>query len=293
MTRRVPEPEELTFEAAGLVHAARAWGNPDGRPILALHGWLDNAGTWDRFAPLLVAQRDVRLVALDLAGHGRSAHRSPDAWYGFVDYLLSVLGAVDALGWSQPTLLGHSMGAVVSAMTAAVRPDRFRAAILVEGLAPLTAAAPEAVNQMRKGIAALAKYDGQQPRTYPDFETIRSRIAARPWRLSDAAVDALARRGAREVDGGWQFTHDPRLKGDSLVRLTHEQVLSFMRAIDVPTLLVVAEQGLPYPKEQFEEYVACVDGIRVVRVPGRHHVHLDEPERVLAPILELLDHTGS
>jgi pimeloyl-ACP methyl ester carboxylesterase len=287
-----PDPEELTIEAAGLRHAARAWGRPGARPILAFHGWLDSAGTWDRLAPQLVAQRDVRIVALDFAGHGRSEHRGRDGWYGFADYLYSAVQVLDALGWDDCTLMGHSMGAVVAALTAGVAPDRFRAVALVEGIAPMTSEAGEARDQMRKGIASHQKYAAYGPRVLPDFTTICSRIAARPWRLTTEAVEALALRGAMEVDGGWAFTHDPRLKAESLVRMTPEQVLSFLRGISAPTLLVVADDGIPYPEELARAYVRAVEGIRVVNVPGRHHVHLDAPEVVLPHVVALLDHTA-
>lgn len=45
---------------------AKVWGPDDGYPILALHGWLDNAGSFDRLAPLLPG--NICLVCLDFCG---------------------------------------------------------------------------------------------------------------------------------------------------------------------------------------------------------------------------------
>lgn len=41
----------------------KIWGPPDGHPVLALHGWLDNAGTFDTLIPLLPP--NLRIVAVD------------------------------------------------------------------------------------------------------------------------------------------------------------------------------------------------------------------------------------
>lgn len=46
------------FEKKGKI-----WGPPDGHPVLALHGWLDNAGTFDTLIPLLPP--NLRIVAVD------------------------------------------------------------------------------------------------------------------------------------------------------------------------------------------------------------------------------------
>ena len=45
--------EEIQFEASGLRLAAKQWGNSADQPVLALHGWLDNAATYERLAPTL------------------------------------------------------------------------------------------------------------------------------------------------------------------------------------------------------------------------------------------------
>lgn len=285
-------PREITIEAAGLRLAARRWGQEGGRRVLALHGWLDNAGTWDRMAPILCGARELDLVALDFPGHGRSQHRAPDTWYGFADYVLCVVRVLDALGWETATLLGHSMGGAVATLTAGVAPERVRALLLSEGLTPLTSSDEETCAQLRKGIEAHVKYDEDRRRVHPDMGAIEARIAARPWRLSGPAVSALAARSAEQVEGGWRFTHDVRLKADSLVRFTRGQVVSFLRAVRCPGVLVVAEEGLPYSREEVAAYVAVLGGLHIVRVPGRHHVHLDDPAVVAPHLIELLDQTA-
>ncbi|CAG7820504.1 unnamed protein product, partial [Allacma fusca] len=51
--------------------AGKAWGNKNGLPVLGIHGFLDNAGTFDTIAPLLLDS--LYFVTLDLPGHGLSS----------------------------------------------------------------------------------------------------------------------------------------------------------------------------------------------------------------------------
>jgi len=53
---------------------AKVWGSLNENSIrtIAMHGYMDNAGTFDRLIPLLPDQFYV--VAIDLPGHGFSSH---------------------------------------------------------------------------------------------------------------------------------------------------------------------------------------------------------------------------
>jgi len=64
---RLIKGKELTFDVLGLQLHAKQWGDPAGIPTVGRHGWLDNANTFDRLAPLIP---ELNLVALDFAGHG-------------------------------------------------------------------------------------------------------------------------------------------------------------------------------------------------------------------------------
>ncbi|NXL63431.1 SEHL2 protein, partial [Chordeiles acutipennis] len=99
---------ELKFPVPWGHVAAKAWGPSDGHPVLCLHGWLDNANTFDKLIPLL--PRDCYYVAMDFSGHGLSSHRPAGSPYHFLDYVSDVRRVAAALQWRRFTLMGHSMG---------------------------------------------------------------------------------------------------------------------------------------------------------------------------------------
>ncbi|NWR53989.1 SEHL2 protein, partial [Bucorvus abyssinicus] len=99
---------ELKFPVPWGHVAAKAWGPSEGHPVLCLHGWLDNANSFDKLIPLL--PRDCYYVAMDFSGHGLSSHRPAGSPYHFLDYVSDVRRVAAALQWRRFTLMGHSMG---------------------------------------------------------------------------------------------------------------------------------------------------------------------------------------
>ena len=191
---------ERTIEISGLALAARVHGPEDGLPVLALHGWLDNAATFDRLAPLLP---DLRIVAIDLAGHGRSQHRV-GAPYHFIDYVADAGAVADALGWQQFSLLGHSLGAGVAALLAGTWPERVRRLALLEGLGPMTELDIGAPARLREAMAAelaLARRGGSRS-GYPDPQVVARRLAETVQMRQDSAELLLAPRRGRGGPAG-------------------------------------------------------------------------------------------
>jgi pimeloyl-ACP methyl ester carboxylesterase len=70
--------EEIRLSLPHIELAAHLFGPQDGIPVIALHGWLDNANSFARLAPKL---EGLRILALDMAGHGHSDHRPPGSAY--------------------------------------------------------------------------------------------------------------------------------------------------------------------------------------------------------------------
>lgn len=91
-------------------HVSGKWyGNRSEKPIIALHGWLDNAATFDRLIPLL--PQKVAIFSIDLPGHGRSSHFPKGIhYYIYWDYIPVIRRIIKHFGWQMVTILGHSMG---------------------------------------------------------------------------------------------------------------------------------------------------------------------------------------
>ena len=66
---------ERSFQVNDLTLASKEWGRSGYAPVIALHGCLYNAASFDRMLPFM---ENLHVIALDLAGHGRSSHRSRD-----------------------------------------------------------------------------------------------------------------------------------------------------------------------------------------------------------------------
>lgn len=268
---------ERTIEIPGLSLAARVHGPDDGLPVLALHGWLDNAASFDRLAPLLPG---LRVVALDLAGHGLSQHRV-GAPYHFIDYVGDVAAVADALGWQQFALLGHSLGAGVAALLAGTWPDRVRRLVLLEGFGPMTEADARAPERLRDAIAgelAMTRRGGERT-GYPDLQTVARRLAG-AVNMRPESAEVLLRRGLHEVaPGRWDWRADGRLRLPSRVRLSEPQVEAFLRAIACPTLLLRARPGMP-DAGLLAARLPWIADLTCAERPGGHHIHLDEPDVV-------------
>ncbi len=271
---------DLTIELPHLRLAARAWGPTDGPPVLALHGWLDNAASFDRLAPLLPG---LRLVALDLTGHGRSQHRHPSVVHHFIDWAPEVIAVADALGWAGFSLIGHSMGAGISTLVAGTFPDRVDRLVLLEGAGPLAAEASKAPAQLAAALEDEARAASASARIFPSLDAaVEARL--RDSDLERGAAQLLVERGTVEAEGGVRFTHDPRLRSRSRLRLTEDQVLAFLAAISCPVLALRALQGWPFPEDLVAARLATIRHLETAEVEGGHHVHLTHPERV-APLI--------
>ncbi|WP_375058091.1 alpha/beta fold hydrolase [Zobellella sp. DQSA1] len=258
------------FEVHGRRLAVMEWGDPQGIPLVALHGWLDNAASFTLLAKLLP---QVRLIAPDLAGHGLSDHRPAGQPYYIWDNLADVQALLDELGLKRVALLGHSMGAGIASLFAGAFPDRVSRLFLLDGLAPLDYPAEQLPAQMAEALLRGARLGRRSLRPYASFEqAVRARMGGR-WPIGREAAVWLLARGLREEADGWYWRSDLALTQPSVVRLCEQQIAAFLCRLTMPVLLVMAASGIGMAR--VEQQLALVPQLELELLAGGHHLHLE------------------
>ncbi|MDE2178153.1 MAG: alpha/beta fold hydrolase [Xanthomonadaceae bacterium] len=291
MTAEPAGPREQTIDLPGLRLAARTWGDPALPPLLALHGWLDNAGSFDRLAPRLATTRQV--IALDLPGHGRSGHLPAGAHYHFVDSVGTLLAAANALGLARFDLLGHSLGGAVASLVAVAAPERVDRLALIEALGPLADDGRRTLEHFRNAYVARAGAADKRLRVFADLDAaIMARVAA--GGLDAEAARPIVERGVRAVADGLVWSSDPRLTLPSPVHLAESQVRALLAGLRTPTLLLLAVPETPYlPAALIAARAAGVADLRIRHLDGGHHLQLDRPDAVADAVRAHLDRPDS
>lgn len=245
---------------------------------VALHGWLDNAASFIPLSKYLEAD----LTAIDLAGHGRSDHLGPNAYYNFSQYTHQLHLLAQGSIPKPFDLMGHSLGAGVAVVFAACFPNLVRRLVLIEGLGPLSSTPSESVERLRKFTHAASK----KPSAKRLFDSVDLAIKTRMTKsgLSKEAAEHIVPRGLIKTGpNGWQWSSDPKLIWPSPNRYTDEQITHFLEAIECKVLIILGEDGM-IKGERYKSRLKHLKSYEVETFKGSHHLHLEHPFEVAKAI---------
>ena len=100
-------------------------------PLVVLcHGFPECWYSWRHQLPAL-AEAGYHAVAPDQRGYGQTDRPEPIAAYNIFQLTGDIVGLVQALGEEQAVVVGHDLGALVAWHCALLRPDLFRAIVLL------------------------------------------------------------------------------------------------------------------------------------------------------------------
>lgn len=274
---------EMRWRVHGLNLTGLTWGKPGARPVLCLHGWLDNAASFALLAPHFT---DHYLVAPDLTGHGQSDRRSADATYQIWDDLPEVLGIVETLGWNEFDIIGHSRGAVIGSLFAASFPERIRHLVMLDAVGPQPVVEEKFPEQMRSFLEDKGRLLSRDNRVFSTVD--EAALMREEGGLSEAAARLIAERNLVACHGGFTWTTDPRLRGASAVKLTPGQVKAVLNGLTMPTLLLLAKEGHGGRFKAMESLATrSIPNLEVEYISGGHQFHMEPGvEKVAERLME-------
>lgn len=276
-------PESRFYESQDLRLHYADWGNAEAPPLILVHGGRDHCRSWDAIAKSL--QPHFHVLAPDLRGHGDSDWTRGGS-YALAEYVYDLTRLVRHVAADRVTLIGHSMGGMVSLIYSGAFPDQVSSLVVLDGITVVPGAqkAP-AHERIAKWVGQLDALHDRTPRRYRTLEDAAAQMMAHNKRLSRELALHLASYGARrDADGtfGWKF--DPAQRAMAPQRLWPEDHVALWARIACPTLLLNAgESFLAGAKAAgLADYFPRA---RVETIAGAGHwLQHDKPDEVLGAI---------
>lgn len=224
-------------------------GDPNGFPVILLHGVTDSWGSFEGVMEKLPSW--IRAIAVSQRGHGNSGR--PEAGYHIGDFSSDVLGFMDAMALPSAVIVGHSMGSFVAQRFAADHPDR------TAGLAVMGGGIGMARNQLVREMlwAVGAMEDPIDPTFVREFQ---ASTLSRP--VDPALFHAVVAESLKVPVRVWRDAFQGFLEID------HSALLERIQA---PTIIAWGSCDTIFG---IDEQTALRDGIRGARLltyPGGGH----------------------
>lgn len=255
----------------------RSWPAPvaDAPGLLLVHGFGAHSHWWDACAPYLA--RNFRVVAMDLAGMGDSAHRSCYSQRQFADDMARVIHAAQL---APAILVAHSFGGIMASWFAHYHKSLLQALVLVDARLGF----PGDKDDRQLDVAE------RPDRLYPDYASARARFRLIPEDhvAHPALFEHVARHSLHAVNGGWKWKFDRRIM--HMLPWPERPETDLLRQLSVPVHLICGELSIVAPPAFSRRMAACLeDPHALTLVPeAHHHVLLDQPLALVTALRTVL-----
>lgn len=241
-----------------------ARGNPDGTPVVLLHGLSDS---WRSYEPLLPELPDaVYALALTQRGHG-DADRPVDG-YAPRDFAADLAAFLDALDLDRAVIVGHSLGGVVATQFAGAYPDRTLGLVLMAGFHRFQEN-PVIVDFWESVLSKLE--DPIDPAFARGFQ---EETTARP--IASEQVDIFVAESLKVPARVWRAAAAGMMTDEHVVQLG---------AITAPTLILWGDRDAFAPQSDQIALCQAIPGAHLEIYHGiGHALHWEAPARVARDI---------
>ncbi len=276
--------EETLITIRGLKICLCTWGPEEGPLVLCLHGILEQGAAWSEVA-IRLAQKGYRVIAPDLRGHGRSDRVGKGGSYNLIDFLGDIDAVVENLAGRAFILVGHSLGSVLGAIFATIRPQRIKNIVLVETILPTANEDDDPTASLTNQLDSMAA-PPEHP-VFPNVEAAAKRLRKATPAITHSLAMILAERITEPCEGGVRWRWEPLLRtraGISLNGIGRSRYLKLLKKIKVPITLVYGDKSSFNRIEDLNQQHEAMPNATKVVVSGGHNLPLEAPS-ALAKII--------
>lgn len=243
-------------------------GDPQGPPVILLHGYSDSWVSYTQVLPLM--DKKYHVYVPDLRGHGESDR--PARGYTLPDFAGDIIAFMDAKGIKKATIVGHSMGSFVAQHVATMAPERVDKLVLV-GSAP--AVSNGEVSQLQMEVNALT-----DPVPLKFVTEFQKSVVTRP--VPDDFMDRVIHESMKLPARVWRDAMAGMLAKNSPVEL---------RRIKAPTLIIWGDRETVFPKRADQEVLRKgIQNARLKVYEGTGHCpNWEEPLRFVRDLQEFVE----
>jgi pimeloyl-ACP methyl ester carboxylesterase len=264
------------FSANGLKLHYLDYGNPSNPPVVCIHGLSGNAHNFDGLAPHLM--NDHHVMSIDVRGRGDSEW-GPPAEYAPPVYVNDLSLMLEALELERVTLIGTSMGGIISMIFAGGYPHRVDRLVLND-------IGPE-VNP--EGLKRITDYFTDAPTDFRDMAEVAAYYRANYPFLANATESELIeflRWAVKPADDGrltWKI--DPAVRNiprTGTAARPMDMWVPYARITARTMVIRGAESDILAP-DTAERMCRVLPGTKLAEIPGVGHAPtLSEPASIAA-----------
>lgn len=244
-------------------------GDPQGKPLLLLHGVTDSWHSFETVMPHLPSS--IHAFALSQRGHGDSSR--PETGYRYHDFAADVAAFMDALKIEAAVIAGHSMGSSVAQRFAIAYPERTLGLFLTGASAALRGN-PAVVELWDSAVSNLT--DPVDPDFVREFQ---ASTLARP--VPEAFFETVMRESLKVPARVWRATFEGFLEDDFSGELSR---------IKAPVLIVWGDQDAICLRSDQDAALKAIAGSQLVVYTGAGHApHWEDPSRFAAELVRFVE----
>lgn len=296
--KNIFQVEEITINVPWGHISCKWWGPKSVRPIVCLHGWQDNCQSFD---PLICQLPDhISYLAVDLLGHGFSSRLPSGMVYSLETHFYSLMLVCDHFRWETVSLMGHSLGSILSFLYAATFPNKCDMVIGLDTLKPYNDQFKLIYQHFAEGLSMSLAADKRncenvEPPSYTYDELLMKIESGFFMKINKQSAPYILQRAvlpSKNDPNKYYFSRDSRLKASPIPMMAHDITTKFARKIISPYCFIKTANRRFEDVKYYKEVVEIMSEkpyFELHVVEGDHHLHLNKPSKVSGLILTFIN----